>query len=444
MAEGGYDMISSATAFEEAKHYIPGGVNSPVRAFGQIGIHPPFMHRGKGSRMVDIEGKEYIDFIGSWGALILGHGDQRVITALREQMENAISFGAPTLLEVQMARLITELVPSVEMVRMVNSGTEATMSALRLARGYTGRKKIVKFVGNYHGHQDSLLVEAGSGALTHGVPSSAGITEDAVLSTMVMEYNHMESLEQLFKREGDSIAAVILEPVVGNMGVVPATQAFMQGVRKLTQNYGALLILDEVMTGFRLALGGAQSLYDVDPDITCFGKIMGGGLPVGAYGGKRAIMEMVSPLGPVYQAGTLSGNPMTMAAGFTTLQILKQNPHIYLQLEERGKRLQNAVDQYILEYKIPAVTSRVGSMFTLFFSQNQVCNGADAKRCNTELYKIYFRFMLEQGTYLPPSQFEAWFISAAHTEEDMELTIKACRKAFQQIIVDQQKGTLHI
>jgi len=422
-------LDKSKALFEEAKKYIPGGVNSPVRAFREIGINPPFMVRGEGSKIYDEDGNEYIDFVGSWGPMILGHGDERIKTALKNQIDIAIGFGAPTALEVEMAKLITELIPSVEMIRMVNSGTEATMSAIRLARGYTGRDKIIKFAGNYHGHADSFLIQAGSGALTHGVPSSPGIPEDTIKHTLIADYNNIESVQKLFESYGNEIAAIILEPVVGNMGVVPATQEFMDYHGEVTKKYGSLLIFDEVMTGFRVSINGAQSLYGATPDLTCFGKIIGGGLPVGAYGGKREIMEKVSPIGPVYQAGTLSGNPVAMSAGLTTLKILKNNPEIYKIVEEKAKKLQEGFEKNIQESGVEATVNRVGSMITLFFSKDPVYDYNTAKKADTKKYAQYFKSMLEDGIYLPPSQFEAFFISYAHTAEDIDKIIQANKKA---------------
>ena len=427
------EFIKSKTLFEEAKKYIPGGVNSPVRAFGEIGIQPPFMVRGQGSKIYDEDGNEYIDYIGSWGPFILGHGREEVKEALKKQVEQGTSFGAPTALEVEMARLITELVPSVEMVRMVNSGTEATMSAVRLARGYTGRDKILKFIGNYHGHGDSFLIQAGSGALTHGVPSSHGIPEDLTKHTLTIHYNDVEGLQGIFQKYGEELAAVILEPIAGNMGVVPASLEFMMEIRKLTKQYDTLMIMDEVMTGFRVALGGAQSIYGITPDIACFGKIIGGGLPAAAYGGRRDIMEKVSPVGPVYQAGTLSGNPLAMAAGLSTLRILQDNPSIYKELEKKGTRLQAGIEQNIKEQEIEATVNRAGSMITLFFNKETITNAEQAKRCDTKKYAAYFTSMLQQGIYLPPSQFEAYFISAAHTEEDIAKTLEANRNALRKL-----------
>ncbi len=389
------NLNRSDKLFKEAQKLIPGGVNSPVRAFKEIGINPPFIAKAQGSRVYDEDGNEYIDFVGSWGPMILGHNHPGIKKALGKQLELGTSYGAPTALEVETAGIITEIVPSVEMIRMVNSGTEATMSALRLARAYTKREKIVKFAGNYHGHH-------------------------VIENTITADYNDTEGIKAIFRESGAQIATVILEPVSGNMGVVPAKQEFLDNLRAITQKYGSLLIFDEVMTGFRVALGGAQSLYNIKPDLTCFGKIIGGGLPVGAYGGKREIMEMVAPLGPVYQAGTLSGNPLAMTAGLTALKILRENPEIYIQLEKKAKRLQEGLETDIMEARI----NRVGSMMSVFFTQKPVFDYRSAKKCNTQMYAKYCKSMLEKGIYLPPSQFEAFFISHSHTDEDIDLFLQ--------------------
>lgn len=415
--------------FEEAKKLIPGGVNSPARAFGEIGITPPFMVKAKGSKIWDEDGNEYIDYIGSWGPMILGHSYEPLVEALKQQVELATSFGAPTELEVRMAKLVTEIVPSVEMIRMVNSGTEATMSAIRLARGFTGRNKIIKFAGNYHGHSDSFLIQAGSGALTHGYPSSPGVPQSIIDNTIIANFNDIEGIKAIFEQQGEEIAALIMEPVVGNMGVVPATQEFVNAVREITEKYGTLLIFDEVMTGFRVRLGCAQELYNVKPDLTCFGKIIGGGLPVGAYGGRLDIMQKVSPVGPVYQAGTLSGNPLAMTAGYLTLKTLIDNPEVYISLEEKSAKLQSAFETNIKETGIEAKINRVGSMITLFFTGEKVADYTTAKLSDTKKFAKYFISMLNQGIYLPPSQFEAFFISNAHSEEDLNKTIEANLKA---------------
>jgi glutamate-1-semialdehyde 2,1-aminomutase len=427
------NLNKSKALFEEAKKYIPGGVNSPVRAFREIGISPPFIVKGEGSRIIDEDGNEYIDYVSSWGPLILGHNNSIIKEALLNQVSTAIGFGAPTALEVEMAKIICEIVQSVEMVRMVNSGTEAAMSAVRLARGFTGRNKIVKFAGNYHGHADCFLIQAGSGAMTQGIPGSAGVPEDVIKNTIIANYNDIEKLIELFDRYGEDIAAVIIEPVVGNMGVVPSSREFIYFVRELTQKHNALLIFDEVMTGFRLALGGAQEIYKIKPDLTCFGKIIGGGLPVGAYGGRKDVMSNVSPLGSVYQAGTLSGNPVAMSAGLATLKYLKENYDIYFKLEEKSRELQLGFEQNIRETGIKAIINRMGSMMTLFFTDENVYNYETAKKSDTSKYAQYFLEMFDQGIYLPPSQFEAFFISAAHSDQDIERTIHANRIAFERM-----------
>ncbi|WIF94948.1 glutamate-1-semialdehyde 2,1-aminomutase [Caminicella sporogenes] len=427
------NLEKSKKAFDEAKKYIPGGVNSPVRAFKSVSINPPFIKKGKGSKIYDIDGNEYIDYVLSWGPLILGHCHPEVIRALKDVIETGTSFGAPTEIETELAKIICEAVPSVDMVRMVNSGTEATMSALRLARAYTNRDMIVKFIGNYHGHSDSLLVKAGSGVLTYGIPGSPGVPADIVKNTISARYNDIEGMKEIFKEYGEKIAAVIIEPVAGNMGVVPATQEFMDFLREITRKYGALLILDEVMTGFRLAYSCAQSIYNVKPDITCFAKIIGGGLPVGAYGGKKEIMSKVSPMGPVYQAGTLSGNPLAMAAGFTTLKILRDNPKIYEELDEKAKMLEEGFKENAKKFGIKTVINRVGSMLCIYFTDKDVYDYETAVTSDTEMFAKYFEEMLKQGIYLSPSQFEAIFISAEHTMEDIEKTIKASYNAFKNI-----------
>lgn len=423
----------SEMLFQEAKKYMPGGVNSPVRAFSAVGMNPPFMKRGQGAYLYDEDSNQYIDYVGSWGPLILGHCHPRVVGALEEILHQGTSFGAPTELETKMAKLVVEAVPSVEMVRMVNSGTEATMSAIRLARGYTGRRKLVKFTGNYHGHSDSLLIKAGSGALTLGVPSSPGVTTDTAQNTITARYNDLAGLEAIFKAQGEEIAAVIIEPVAGNMGVVPMTQEFATGLRKITGQYGTVLIIDEVMTGFRVAYGGAQSLYGIIPDLTCFGKIIGGGLPVGAFGGKKEIMEHLSPLGPVYQAGTLSGNPLAMMAGYTTLTILKENPQIYKELEEKAVKLETGLRNLVKTLGIKASFNRVGSMLCMFFTDQQVVDFESAVTSDTERYGAFFREMLSRGIYLAPSQFEAMFISHAHTNEMIETTLEAASASLKKL-----------
>jgi glutamate-1-semialdehyde 2,1-aminomutase len=418
----------SEALFEEAKRLIPGGVNSPVRAFRGVGGTPRFIARGHGSRVWDVDGNSYIDYVASWGPLILGHAHPSVVEAVQGAAKEGTSFGAPTEREVELARLVVEAIPSVEMVRFVNSGTEATMSALRLARAFTGREKIVKFDGGYHGHADGLLANMGSGGLTLGVPASPGVPAATAAGTLSARYNDLASVEALFAANGDDIAAVIVEPVAGNMGVVPPRPGFLEGLRAITRRHGALLIFDEVITGFRVAYGGAQSLYGVQPDLTCLGKIVGGGLPVGAYGGRREIMERVSPTGPVYQAGTLSGNPIAMAVGIATLRALQQ-PGVYDDLERKAARLHQGLQEAAAEAGVPATVNRVGSMLTAFFVDVDVEDYESAKRADTARYAAFFHAMLAEGVYLAPSQFEAAFVSTAHTDEDIERTVLAARKA---------------
>jgi glutamate-1-semialdehyde 2,1-aminomutase len=422
-------MSNSEELFNRARRVIPGGVNSPVRAFRSVGGKPVFIQRGNGSRLWDVDGKEYIDYIGSWGPLIFGHRPQEVVNALEEVLEVGTSFGAPTLREVEIAELITELVPSVEKVRLVNSGTEATLSAIRLARGFTGRDRIVKFDGCYHGHGDSLLVKAGSGVATLGLPDSPGVPACLAELTTVLPFNDPEALTRELGRLRSEIACVIVEPVVGNMGCVPPRAGFLELLRDLTKAAGALLIFDEVMTGFRLALGGAQEKYAIRPDLTTMGKVIGGGLPVGAYGGRSDIMDLVAPSGPVYQAGTLSGNPLAVAAGLATLRRLKKdNP--YAVLEALGARLERGLKDAASKSRVAARVNRVGSMFTLFFTDRDVFDFDGAKSCDTQRFNRFFHAMLESGVYWPPSQFEAAFISAAHTEDDIDRTIAGAEKAF--------------
>lgn len=420
------NISKSEIAFPEAQKVIPGGVNSPARAFKSVKSNPVFIDSAKGAYLTDIDGNTYIDYVGSWGPMILGHGHPDVLAAIQDTAIKGTSFGAPTLLETRMAALICEMIPSIELVRMVNSGTEATMSALRLARGYTGRDVVVKFEGCYHGHGDSFLIKAGSGALTLGTPDSPGVTKGTAKDTLTAEYNNLESVKQLFDAKGTEIAAVILEPVTGNMGVVKPTPEFVAGLRALCTEHGALLIFDEVMTGFRVSNGGAQKLLGITPDLTTFGKIIGGGLPVGAYGGKKEIMEKLAPIGPVYQAGTLSGNPLAMAAGYATLHQLHQNPEIYSQLEEKASMLENGILENLKKLNLPGVINRVGSMMTLFFTEKEtISNFKDVLTCNTELFANYFNGMLHKGVYFPPSQFEALFVSVQHSEEDIQKTIAA-------------------
>ena len=422
----------SKSAFDRAKGLIPGGVNSPARAFGGVGGTPIFIDRAAGPYLFDIDGNKYIDFIGSWGPMILGHAHPKVVEAIQTTAIKGSSFGAPTEMESQMAELIISMVPSIEMVRMVNSGTEATMSALRLARGYTGRDLIIKFAGCYHGHVDSLLVQAGSAATTLGVPSSPGVPKGCTADTLVLRYNDIEELKNTFSKMGDKIACVILEPVVGNMGLIPPSSEFLKELRGLTTQFGAVLILDEVMTGFRLSAGGAQQLLGIEPDLTALGKIVGGGLPVGAYGGKKEIMAKVMPSGPVYQAGTLSGNPLAMAAGIAVLTELKKNPP-YEKLEKYAQRLELGLKQVASTAKIPHVINRVGSMWTLFFTSTPVTDYDSAKLSDTKMFAKFFWAMMDRGVYLPCSQFEAAFNSITHDDAIIDLTLKAARESFAEI-----------
>ncbi|MBX6422325.1 glutamate-1-semialdehyde 2,1-aminomutase [Thermosulfurimonas sp. F29] len=422
----------SRSYFAEAVKVIPGGVNSPVRACRSVGADPIFFERGEGPYLVDVDGRRYIDYVASWGPLILGHAHPEVVAAVKAAAEGGTSFGAPTWAEVELARLICACVPSIEKVRLVNSGTEATMSAVRLARGYTGRKKIVKFDGCYHGHADSFLVKAGSGVATLGIPGSPGVPEEIVANTVSLPYNDLEAVKDCFSRMGREIAAVIVEPIAGNMGVVPPEPGFLEGLREITRKHGALLIFDEVITGFRVGLSGAQGLYGVEPDLTCLGKIIGGGLPVGAYGGRAEIMDHIAPEGPVYQAGTLSGNPLAVAAGLATLRILTR-PGTYERLEELSSRLFEGLFEAARAAGLRVTGNRVGSMMTLFFREGRVTNFAEAAASNTELYGAFWRAMVKRGVYLAPSQFEAAFVSLAHTEEEIERTIEAAREAFKEV-----------
>ncbi len=419
----------STSLFHRACALIPGGVNSPVRAFRSVGGTPLFFTGARGSALVDEDGNHYIDYVGSWGPMILGHSHPRVVEAVKRQAERATSFGAPTELEITLAALVTKFVPSIEMVRMVNSGTEATMSAIRLARAFTKREKILKFEGCYHGHGDSFLIKAGSGAATLGVPDSPGVPAGVAAGTLTARYNDLEDVERLVRACAGEIAAVIVEPVVGNMGCVPPAGGFLAGLRAICDREGIVLIFDEVMTGFRVAKGGAQELYGVRPDLTTLGKIIGGGLPVGAYGGRREIMSLVSPIGPMYQAGTLSGNPLAMTAGVETLSIIDEQPDFYARLEASAQSLAGGIGNTIAELGLPLSQNRVGSMFTLFFSPDPVTNYDEARRCDTKRFGAYFHAMLERGIYLPPSQFEAAFLSAAHTEDEIARTIEANREA---------------
>ncbi len=423
----------SITAFRDAQKVLPGGVNSPVRSFKNIDRQPVFIESAKGSKIRDVDGNEYIDYVGSWGPMILGHAHPDVLGSLQDTLVKGTSFGAPTELETQMAELVIDMVPSVEMVRMVNSGTEATMSAIRLARGYTGRNKIIKFEGCYHGHGDSFLIQAGSGALTLGLPDSPGVTQSTANDTLTARFNQPDSVQALFEANPHDIAAVILEPVAGNMGVIAPVPGFLETIRSLCDHYGALLIFDEVMTGFRLAKGGAQELFGFKPDLTTLGKIIGGGLPVGAYGGRKEIMEHIAPSGPIYQAGTLSGNPLAMSAGYATLQLIRNTPDFYGKLEAKSARLESGLQEAIDSLKLNAVINRVGSMFTLFFTHGTVQTFGDVTRCNTATFARFFKLSLDAGIYLAPSQFEAGFVSAAHSEEDIKQTLAASYQALDQL-----------
>ena len=421
------------TLFEQAQKHLPGGVNSPVRAFRGVGGTPVFLEKAEGSRVYDVDGRAYLDYVGSWGPMILGHNHPAVVAAVHRQIDLGMSFGAPTRLETEMADRLCQLVPSLDMVRMVNSGTEATMSAIRLARGYTGRDRIVKFQGCYHGHSDSLLVEAGSGALTLGVPSSPGVPADLARHTITASFNHLADVERIFAEQGEQIACIIVEPVAGNMNCVPPVPGFLPGLRELCNHYGALLIFDEVMTGFRVALGGAQQRYDITPDLTTLGKIVGGGMPVGAFGGRRDIMEQLAPLGPVYQAGTLSGNPVAMAAGLAVLAELC-TADFYRTVESRLTRLLEGFKERAKAAGLHLLTRQAGAMCGLFFTDQQEVNDFKAvMACNSEQFGRFFHAMLAEGVYFAPSPFEASFISAAHTDRDIEQTLAAAEKVFAKI-----------
>jgi glutamate-1-semialdehyde 2,1-aminomutase len=419
--------------FEEAQRYLPGGVDSPVRAFKAVGGTPLFIKRGQGSRLYDEDGNEFIDYVGSWGPLILGHAHPLVVKAIKKAVERGSSFGAPTEMENTLAKLISEAVPSIEMVRFVNSGTEATMSAIRLARAFTGRNKVVKFAGCYHGHSDGLLAKAGSGMATLGISSSPGVPAAVTADTLVAPYNNLQAVEQLFQDFASDIAAVIVEPIAGNMGVVLPQSGFLERLRSLARQHGALLIFDEVITGFRVAYGGAQQLYKITPDLTCLGKIIGGGLPIGAYGGRRDIMQMVAPSGLVYQAGTLAGNPLAMTAGIETITILRES-RAYQELERKSSLLGKGIIEAARKAGVDIQLPRIGSMFTIFFAKDPVTDYETAARTDTTLYARFFHQLLSQGVYLPPSQFEAAFVSTAHSDKDIQATISAAEKAFASLL----------
>ncbi|MGO4498115.1 glutamate-1-semialdehyde 2,1-aminomutase [Paenibacillus sp. 2RAB27] len=422
----------SAAAFQESRKLIPGGVNSPVRAFKSVGLTPLFMESGSGSRVTDIDGNTFIDYVGSWGPLIVGHAHPKVLEAIQATAIKGTSFGAPTLLETEMAKLVIERVPSIDMVRMVNSGTEATMSALRLARGFTKRDKIVKFEGSYHGHADALLIKAGSGVATLGLPDSPGVPSSVASNTITVPYNDLDSVKLVFEKFGEEIAALIVEPIAGNMGVVPPAAGFLQGLRDITKQYGSLLIFDEVMTGFRVHKNCAQGLYGVTPDLTCLGKVIGGGLPVGAYGGRLDIMEQIAPAGPIYQAGTLSGNPLAMAAGFATLSLLGE-PNVYEELERKSARLEAGFAANAAEFGIASTINRVGSMVCPFFTEIAVTNYDTAKTSDLGRFNAYFGNLLDLGVSVAPSQFEGMFVSTVHSDSDIETTIEAHREALKRL-----------
>ncbi|MEH2959004.1 glutamate-1-semialdehyde 2,1-aminomutase [Candidatus Merdisoma sp. JLR.KK006] len=423
-------MTKSEMLFERGVKRIPGGVNSPVRAFGSVGETPRFIASAKGAYLTDADGNQYLDYVGSWGPMILGHSHPAVLEAVEQACRKGLSFGAATEAEVEMAELISDIIPSIQMVRMVNSGTEAVMSAVRAARGYTGRNKIVKFAGCYHGHSDAMLVKAGSGVMTAGVPDSAGVPVGCTQDTLTAVYNDIKNVEEIFDAWGQEIAAVIVEPVGANMGVVLPEEGFLEGLRRICTDHGSLLIFDEVITGFRLSLSGAQGYYGIEPDLTTFGKIIGGGMPVGAYGGRKDVMEMVAPAGPVYQAGTLSGNPAAMAAGLAQIRLLRDTPDFYEELHRKSERLFTGMEEILKEAKSSYQLNHVGSLGCLFFTDQPVRDYASAKTSDTKAFAGYFSHMLKEGIYLAPSQFEAMFVSAAVTEEEIEKTLKAVRKYF--------------
>ncbi len=427
-------MSQSDNLFEKAKQFIPGGVNSPVRAFNGVGGNPLFFTRGEGAYLYDADDNRYIDYVASWGPMILGHANEQVVGAVKKTLENGLGFGAPTEVETQLAQKVCEIMPSIELVRMVSSGTEATMSAIRLARGYTSRDKIIKFEGCYHGHSDSLLVKAGSGALTLGVPTSPGVPASLAEHTLTLEYNNLEKVHQVLAEVGNEVACIIIEPVAGNMNCIPPVDGFLQGLRDACDQYGIVLIFDEVMTGFRVALGGAQAHYGVTPDLTTLGKVIGGGLPVGAFGGKREIMEYIAPLGPVYQAGTLSGNPMSMSAGLAMLSALADDKQFYQKLGEKVNRLVEGVLSQAKEHNIPMTANSAGGMFGLFFTNAQkVTNFDQTSQCDIERFKKFYHLMLQEGVYMAPSAYEAGFVSSSHSDEDIDQTIEAAGRAFSKL-----------
>ena len=429
------NFSTSKTLYDRANKVIPGGVNSPVRAFNSVGGTPIFMNKAEGAYLFDEDGNTYIDYIGSWGPMLLGHAEPDVVAAIQKATTFSTSFGAPTQLEVEMAELITTSIEGVDKIRMVNSGTEACMSAIRVARGFTGKNKIVKFKGCYHGHGDSFLIEAGSGALTMGHPNSPGVTEGTAKDTLIAEFNNLAHVEQIVDANKDEIAAIILEPIAGNMGCIPPVDGFLEELRILCDKQGIVLIFDEVMCGFRVAFGGAQELYGVTADLVTYGKIIGGGLPVGAYGGKKEIMEYVAPTGPVYQAGTLSGNPLAMTAGLTLLRKLKTNPTVYQELEEKSTYLEQGLNEVLTKTRIPFTLHRVGSMLGVFFCDGPVTSFEDANRTNQTLFKRLFHHMLSRGVYLPPSPFEAFFLSNALSYKDLDVTIMALRESIKELEV---------
>jgi len=427
-------MNRSSTLFNEAKNYIPGGVNSPVRAFKGVGGEPIYFERGEGAYLYDVDGNEYIDYVGSWGPMILGHSNPFIVDAVRTELDKGLGFGAPTEIETSLAKKICQLMPSIELVRMVSSGTEATMSAIRLARGYTKRDKIVKFEGCYHGHSDSLLVKAGSGALTLSVPTSPGVPSDLAKHTLTLEYNNLDSVKALFSKMGEEVGCIIVEPVAGNMNCIPPKEGFLQGLRKLCDDYGCVLIFDEVMTGFRVALGGAQTYYRVKPDLTTLGKVIGGGLPVAAFGGRNEIMSQIAPLGPIYQAGTLSGNPLSMASGLTMLSILEADDSFYQNLSDSTEYLVNGIVAAANTSNVSMTSNIVGGMFGVFFSsEEKVTNFSHASNCEIELFKKFYKSMIRQGVYFAPSAYECGFLSAAHTKNELDQTINAALTAFSEL-----------